>query len=896
MDAKARMISRNSIAWKLGDMTGNTAKLYYHPTGGIAITNDVIVPEGGTSFPLRFEGTIGETKTPNDNKLAYIAYLHNWARLALPNFAESTIDLPTLLQGQLVVGIKNAQGQLIEATAVQTAGVLDDLYAYSGRLGTVFYKTEVTLRLWAPTAKSVLLHLYQNSNASSEVIKSPFAMNRLMEGDQWTGVWEYTASQSELNEAYYLYELSVYVPSMGMIETNWVTDPYSHSLSVNSLFSQIIDLSTPHWKPDQWDNTTRPPLASPVDIVLYELHVRDFSISDATVTDAYQGKFKAFTEKTSNGICHLKELQAAGLTHVHLLPSFDFATVNEDASTRVEPQIPQAPAHSDKQQAAVTATQQTDGFNWGYDPLHYMVPEGSYSTNPDGPLRILEFREMVKVLHDCGLRVVMDVVFNHTHASGQDEQSVLDQIVPGYYYRLDDEGNVQHSTCRNDTASEHSMMEKLMIDSLILWVTEYQVDGFRFDLMGHHTTTNMRKVKSTLESIDPTIYCYGEAWKFGSLDAQTPELAAHQQNMGGLGIGSFNDRIRDSARGGTYFPSTEQGFISGLYDDFNGLETSAITTDKAQRKSLLLNHMDNIRIALAGNLKDYRFTGADGNIISGTDIVYRGASGAGYTAAPQENVNFVSAHDNLTLWDNLLAKAPFQVSGRTPPTISVAERVRMHNLGISLVALAQGVPFFHAGIEMLRSKSGDADSYDSGDHFNRLDFTYTNNNWAVGLAPKTVGDNSKHWEAIWKPRLLDPSLQITTSDILSTKAHFKEMLQIRRSSPLFRLRTKEEIINQVAFLNAEAGASQVPGLIVMAITDLGKLDKHYSKMVVFFNGAKDVVPFTHASLIDAGLTLHPVQQKSNDSRIVSASYDATTGTLRVPGRTTLVYTIADLSS
>lgn len=893
-NAKARMISRDSIAWELGDMTGNSVELYYHPTGGIAITNGaVVVPTGGETIALSFDGTISATKTSNDDKLAYVSYLNDWTRISLANLASATADLQTMLQGQLAIGIKDSSNNLIDATSIQTAGVLDDLYTYTGNLGATYAGVNPTLTLWAPTAKSVGLHVYTDSTSTTEMVGSPFSMEKVMDGTNWTGAWSYTGD-SGFDQAFYLYEVEVYVPSTGSVTNNMVTDPYSFSLSTNSLRSQVVDLSAAALKPANWDTTTRPALDAPEDIVLYELHVRDFSISDSTVTEANRGKFKAFTETNSNGINHLTELKAAGLTHVHLLPTFDIATINEDESARVEPTIPNAAADSEDQENAAAAASATDGFNWGYDPFHYTAPEGSYSTNPDGVTRIIEYREMVKSLHDMGLRVVMDVVYNHTNSSGQNDKSVLDKIVPGYYHRLDDGGAVQTSTCCQDTATEHKMMEKLMIDSLTTWATEYQVDAFRFDLMGHHTTANMTAVKNAMDALNAGIYIYGEAWKFGSLDAQATADAAHQQNMTDLGIGSFNDRIRDSARGGTYYPSTDQGFISGLYDDYNEASTNGETTsDLEVQKTKLFNHMDNIRVSLAGNLKTYSFTGANGNAVTGADIDYRGSTGAGFTGDPQENVNYLSAHDNLTLWDNLLAKAPFNTTGRTPTTITVAERVRMQNLGMSLVALGQGIPFYHAGTEILRSKSGDANSYDSGDHFNKLDFSYTTNNWGVGLPPESVSDNKDNWDSIWRARLADTDLQVSNADILSAKAHFIEMLQIRKSSPLFRLRTADEIKNQLTFLNAEAGSSQTPGLIVMSIADSGNLDTSFSKVLVFFNASQNAVNFSHVSLVDAGLTLHTVQQSSADTRIATASYTAGTGTVSVPGRTTLVYTIAD---
>ena len=257
---------------------------------------------------------------------------------------------------------------------------------------------------------------------------------------------------------------------------------------------------------------TKPPIAAPEDISLYEIHVRDFSVNDPSVPAELKGTYKAFTLEDSNGINHLQALQEAGLSYLHLLPAFDIATINEDKSewqsadwSVLETYAPD----SEEQQAAITQYEDLDGFNWGYDPFHYTTPEGSYSTDPDGTTRILEFREMVQALNeDVGLRVVMDVVYNHTNASGQAEKSVLDRIVPGYYHRLNDTGTVETSTCCANTASEHNMMEKLMVDSLLVWATEYKIDAFRFDLMGHHMKSNMLAVQDALENLDR-----GHGWR-----------------------------------------------------------------------------------------------------------------------------------------------------------------------------------------------------------------------------------------------------------------------------------------------------------------------------------------------------------------------------------------------
>ncbi len=369
-------------------------------------------------------------------------------------------QLPDILRDQTAIAAYYNGDVFQDATSLQIPGVLDDLYAYDGDLGAHFYEGAPLISVWAPTAQNVRLYLYDNSNAASE----PTIHD--MDFDAETGVWA-VWGDPDWKGKYYLFEVTVYAPTTQKIETNLVTDPYSVSLSTNSTRSQIVDLNDPALMPEGWQTLEKPPLAAPEDSVIYELHVRDFSAYDDSVPAEDQGKFTAFTDTNSNGMRHLEALAQAGLTHIHLLPVFDFATTDENPANRVELNragLAALPPDSDSQQAAVTATANDDAYNWGYDPLHYTVPEGSYSTNPDGSQRILEFREMVQALNQSGLRVVMDVVYNHTNASGEDANSVLDRIVPGYYQRLDEKGRVDTSTCCSNTATEHRMMEKLMLE------------------------------------------------------------------------------------------------------------------------------------------------------------------------------------------------------------------------------------------------------------------------------------------------------------------------------------------------------------------------------------------------------------------------------------------------
>ncbi|MBK8048736.1 MAG: pullulanase-type alpha-1,6-glucosidase [Anaerolineales bacterium] len=539
--------------------------------------------------------------------------------------------------------------------------------------------------------------------------------------------------------------------------------------------------------------------------------------------------------------------------------------------------MPAAP-DSDLQQAAVEAAAATDGFNWGYDPYHYTVPEGSYSTNPDGITRIVEFRAMVQALHEAGLRVVMDVVYNHTTAGGQDPKSVLDRIVPGYYQRLNLDGVIETSTCCANTASEHAMFEKLMVDSLVTWTQEYGVDGYRFDLMGHHMKSNMLKIQQTLAAIDPTVYLYGEGWNFGEVANDARGVNATQLNMAGTGIGTFNDRLRDAVRGGGPFDGGDalvqnQGVVNGLWYDPNALNSGS----DAEKSELLLS-ADQIRVGLAGNLADYEFVDRNGVLVKGSQVDYNG-SPAGYNQDPQEHIVYVEAHDNQTLFDNNAYKLPL--------TTAMGDRVRAQNLGLDFTVFAQGVPFIHAGEELMRSKSMDRNSYNSGDWFNKVDWTYAGNNFGVGLPP--AGDNQSNWNLIG-PRLADPNLKPGSSEIQAVATHLREILTIRNSSPLFRLATEADVMARLEFWNT--GASQIPGLIVMSLSDkapaLADLDPNAEQIVVLFNATDDAQNFTAAELVNQGFWLHPVQAQKQDA-VSGATFDPQSGTFAVPARTTAVF-------
>ncbi len=553
------------------------------------------------------------------------------------------------------------------------------------------------------------------------------------------------------------------------------------------------------------------------------------------------------------------------------------ASVPELASEQKTPNItiPISAPDSQQPQAAIAAVKDQDGFNWGYDPYHYGTPEGSYSTDPNGITRIREFREMVESLHSIGLRVVMDVVYNHTSAAGQDPNSVLDKVVPGYYYRLDDNGDIYMNTCCPDTASEHHMFFKLMLDTLKVWAKQYQVDGFRFDLMSFSFKDNLLDIQKSLHEIDPTIYLYGEGWNFGEVANNALGVNATQANMAGTGIGTFSDRGRDAIRGGSPFDTQQslvanQGFINGLWYDNNG--SSAATLQQ------LLDTGDLVKLALAGTLKDYSLVDRNGHLVTGAQLNYDGQP-AGYTLNPPDVINYISAHDNQTLFDNNQYKIPMATT--------MADRVRVNNLGMALIGLAQGIPFFHAGDDILRSKSFDKNSFNSGDWFNKLDLTYQTNNFAVGLPQ--AGDNQGDW-ATMDPFLVNPALKPGFTSIYSAHLYFEDILRIRKSSPLFRLQTGDEVKKRVKFYNA--GPNQQPALIVMAISDkVGpKLDPNAKSIVVLFNVDKIAKSISLPDYARIPLELHPILKKSVADLVVKQSqYNTLTGTFTIPPRTTAVF-------
>ena len=490
-----------------------------------------------------------------------------------------------------------------------------------------------TFKVWAPTASKVVLNLFEQGH---EV--AAYKSVEMVRGDK--GVWSYTEACG--HGTYYTYTVTT------AVGTQEATDPYAKSAGVNGDRSMVVDLSLTNegFEDSKLENN----INSYSEAIIWEVHVRDFS--NKIADSQYKGKYLAFTETglknehgVSVGIDYLKNL---GITHVHLLPVYDYATVDE--------------------------SNPDSAFNWGYDPKNYNVPEGSYSTNPyDGAVRINEYKQMVAALHEAGIGVIMDVVYNHTY----DANSSFNRIVPYYYYRYTATGaNSSASGCGNDTASERYMFGKFMVDSTSYWVEEYNLDGLRFDLMGLHDLETMQKIESAVHTINPHAVIYGEGWTMGwTIDGS---LQANQGNISKIvptgdaigGIAVFNDVMRDATKG-SVFEKTGKGYINGA---------------------------------------------ANSNNLSKIIFSIRGGSGVGQGWAVKDAmiVNYMSAHDNNTLWDKLLL---------SNATASDETRNKMNNLGAAILMIAKGTPFWQAGEEMLRTKDGDENSYNSSDEINNIDWS-----------------------------------------------------------------------------------------------------------------------------------------------------------------------------
>ncbi|EJQ38934.1 pullulanase, type I [Bacillus toyonensis] len=538
---------------------------------------------------------------------------------------EQKIDLKQTYK----VKIENLAYMNTEIGKVIRSEEFDKLFYYSGNdLGNIYSPQHTKFRVWAPTASEAKLVTYKkwNDKIGTEI--------NMQQGEKGTWKAEIKGNQKGL---FYTYKVK--------IGDKWTeaVDPYVRAASVNGDKGVVIDLNETN--PKKWKANKKPEFKKPEDAIIYELHVRDLSIQPESGIKQ-KGKYLGVTEKgtkgpegVKTGLDHMKDL---GVTHVQFLPIFDYASVNEE--TLNEPQ-----------------------YNWGYDPKNFNVPEGSYSTNPYEPtVRITELKQMIQVLHDNNLRIVMDVVYNHMYNAAE---SNFHKLVPGYYYRYNEDGTFANGTgVGNDTASERKMMRKFMVDSVTYWAKEYNLDGFRFDLMGIHDYETMNEIRKAVDQIDPSIILHGEGW-----DLNTPlaaELKANQKNAEKMkGIAHFNDNIRDGLKG-SVFEEKENGFVNGKQ-----------------------NMEDRIKKGITAGI-DY-----DTNSSTYQD--------------PEQVLTYVEAHDNHTLWDKLEL---------TNPGDSAEVRKQMHKLSSSILLTSQGIPFLHAGQEFMRTKYGDHNSYKSPDSINQMDW------------------------------------------------------------------------------------------------------------------------------------------------------------------------------
>jgi pullulanase len=552
-----------------------------------------------------------------------------------------------------------------------TSSEFEKKFTYTGNdLGPTFKNDSTSFRLWAPTATKVELLTF--TSATSD-LKNRYSMKQDIQG-----TWVYTLDGNQ-DGLIYNYNVEVYGA------TNEAVDPYVRSATANGKRGVVINLASTN--PKNWEKTKPKFSGKPTDSVIYELHVRDLSMDKSAPFPANaRGKFLGLTYSNLKGNAGqpvgVNAIKDLGVTHIQLLPIYDFASVDELKPT----------------------------FNWGYDPLNYNVPEGSYSSDPNNPkARITELKQAIQSLHDQGIRVIMDVVYNHVYDASSFSQT---KIVPGYWFRTDGDGKLTSASgCGNDSASERSMVRKFIVDSVKYWASEYNLGGFRFDLMGLHDIETMRQVRSELDKIDPSIIIIGEGWNMGT---HPSEIRSNQRNIRELpGISVFNDQIRDGIKG-SVFNSSDRGFATGI---------------SAKRS--------NVMAGIVGNI-DYSSS----------------ITPAFTTLSPSQSVNYVEAHDNNTLQDKLR----LSLDTKSESVISA-----YHRLASSIPLLSQGIPFIHAGQEFQRSKSGDSNSYQSGDEINSLKWNLVTKNSA-------------------------------------TRNYFKGLLSIRASHPAFRSDNTSALKSNLKFL------------------------------------------------------------------------------------------------
>ena len=689
----------------------------------ISAPGDVDVDSNGVNFTSQDDfGKIAKVQIDGMDKFESIGIIVRKGSWETKDIGEDRFITQIPDDGNVEIWLRQGDPTIhysIPTTPVAKNPVLDQIalydspefiskYTYTGNdLGVTYTKKATTLRVWAPTAKAVNVVTYKESNSpysSGKLIPMKYDVKgtwvATLKGDQDGTVFNYRVQVNGFN--------------------NEAVDPYVRATTVNGLRGVIVDLSSTN--PKGWGMTKPRFSGKPTDAIIYELHVRDLSMDASSGFPAAQkGKYVAFTNtKTSHngqktGVAAIKDL---GVTHVELLPIFDFATVDENNPT----------------------------FNWGYDPQNYNVPEGSYSADPTNPkLRITELKSAILSLHKQGLRINMDAVYNHVSNASSFSQNL---IVPNYFFRRDDNGNLTSgSGCGNDVASERPMVRKFIVDSVKYWANEYNMDGFRFDLMGLMDIKTINEITTALNKIDPTILVIGEGWNMGTLPANQ---RANQLNIEKLSrVSHFNDQIRDGIKG-SVFDSADTGFATGKF------------TSKM-----------NVMAGIVGNI-DYS-----------TEIVTKWT-----TTTPGQSVNYVESHDNMTLVDKIKAS----VKDANPSDIA-----QLSQFATSIAFLSQGLPFMQAGQEFLRSKGGDTNSYKSSDLVNSL-------KWSTKA---TNASTVKFYQGLIALRKAHPAFRMTTTEQVKSNLKFSNSPDGTIVYTLNGAAAKDKAATIVVIHNANVGEQSI---------------------------------------------------------------------------------------
>ena len=632
-------------------------------------------------------------------------------------------------------------------------------YTYDGPLGARWTTQKTEFTVWAPLYSSVNVAIYNAGDGDETPVE--YVMEKGEKGE-----WTATVT-GNLDGKYYTYKL---IDKHGNVKE--IVDPYARSAGRNGKRGMILDLASTD--PDGWKTHSRPAArGSYCNAVIYEAHIRDLTIhSSSNVSAPNRGKFLGLTEKASeangNKKTPLDYIRELGVTELHILPMFDFATVKEDFSY-------------------ATYNKECE-YNWGYDPLNYNVPEGSYSSNPiDGKVRVNELKKMIMALHEAGIRVIMDVVYNHVHdAAG----SNFEALAPGYFFRTHNDGTLKNASgCGNDTASERAMYRKFMIDSVSYWADEYKIDGFRFDLMGLHDAVTINKIYDTLALSNPDIMIYGEGWVMDSLVETDDMKAANMYNAALMpNIAFFDDATRDTLRGGGFGqPITVPGFIAGNKNN------PAVYMGAAG--------------GTCNNAAGYGKTGK-----------------RPFAVSPTQNVNYVSCHDNPTLWDKINASTP---------GVDESTRRAMNRLAAVAVLTSQGPSFFLAGEEMLRSKpTAEHNSYNNNpERWADSDYCFAENSY---MSPDSV--NAMDW-----------GLCQTNSDMVE---FYKQLIALKKNSPMFRIPDKAELDECLkiadtrfddgiaAYAVKDAGSDEYAVVLFNATAAAADVPIPQGEYKVYVNGAK----------------------------------------------------------